>query len=360
MLGGELSGERLRGARIPTPARSPALPHRRSPARRFHTSSSSARSAAFRALPARRRDRVGQLFVGDRVVAHQQLALVLKRARQVVRRRGRPERGRVGLVVEHHHEHVLDGRQLRRGGPFAAAAARGAFAATRGARGARGTRRAGRGLRLGLAVEGAPAGVEDSGSVEALGVASGSEAGGEDFAAPLAAGAAAPAPGRRAPRGDGGGARSEPFATAPIATPKPRNATSSSAHICAGRSNTRAQLLRACSLPGPAPSARSCPSLRSTSASSASRSCSSAARLISTSLRKWSRTAISYASPPRIPVQLRHLRGQLLAAAFERGYIAHLAGRDDVRQVFGLLLIALPATAALVFDDARRRRFAQR
>ena len=48
----------------------------------------------------------------DGVVAQQQLALLLERARQVFGRRGRPEGGRIGLVVEHHDEHVLDRRQL--------------------------------------------------------------------------------------------------------------------------------------------------------------------------------------------------------------------------------------------------------
>ena len=67
--------------------------------------------------------------------------------------------------------------------------------------------------------------------------------------------------------------------------------------------------------------------------------------------------------PAEIPVQLRDLRcGQLLAAA-SRGW-AYIAlaecssGGDDVGQVLGLLLVALPAARAQVFQDGRRRRFA--
>ena len=52
--------------------------------------------------------------MGDAVEAHQQLALVLERVRDVGRGRFRPEGLGVGLVGEHDQEDVLHRRQLRR------------------------------------------------------------------------------------------------------------------------------------------------------------------------------------------------------------------------------------------------------
>ncbi len=65
-----------------------------------------------RPLAADQRGLVGQLLVGDRVEADEQLALVLERPGQVRSGGGRPEDRCVGLVGEHDHEHVLQRREL--------------------------------------------------------------------------------------------------------------------------------------------------------------------------------------------------------------------------------------------------------
>ena len=169
-----------------------------------------------------------------------------------------------------------------------------------------------------------PLSAEDPASGEGLGVASASAAGGEDCAdfaaaAPAAAGVCAISTSRA-----GGRRERESFAAIPTATPKPRNATSSSADTCTGGS-TRAHAFRASAPPGPPSCARACPSsafhLRELGVALLQQRGAAQQHVVAEVVAD--RHLIC--EPAEVPVQLRHLRGQLLAAAFEFGAV--IAGR---------------------------------
>ena len=172
-----------------------------------------------------------------------------------------------------------------------------------------------------------------------------------------------PAPRRPAPRALADGSCSRPFAAAPTAAPKPRNATSSSAQTCAGGS-TRAH-------------ARARPAgplvLRAHLAELAFHLRQLRVELLQLAARAQQHVVAEVVAdrhlvgePAEIPVQFGDASGQLLAAALELGSRAHLAGFDDVRQVLRLLLVAAAAalrvqvlqrsTAAPVCSAPSRRR----
>ena len=144
VLGGQLPGERLRGGRVHAAVAEHLFVGAGARGRDGGVVGAVGRRFRRRPLAAEQGHLVGQLLVRDRVVADEQLSLLLERPGQVGSRGGRSEHRRVGLVGEHDHEHVLDRRQLRgrgAGGGFGGSAFRAASRA--GARAGR--RRSSRG-----------------------------------------------------------------------------------------------------------------------------------------------------------------------------------------------------------------------
>ncbi|HEV2980983.1 MAG TPA: DUF2334 domain-containing protein [Solirubrobacteraceae bacterium] len=111
-LGRELARERGHARRIHTTARAGRRRTAGGDRRDVAVGGAVQRRLRRRALAADQRHLVGQVLVGDGVVANQQLALVLEALCQIRSGRGRAEDRGIRLVGERDQEHVLDRWQL--------------------------------------------------------------------------------------------------------------------------------------------------------------------------------------------------------------------------------------------------------